>query len=246
METVHYLKTGIPGFDELLGKGILRESILTLSGPTGSGKTTFAMQFLVEGANKFQEPGLYISLEDSKKGLLMHMSQFKWELEKMEARKQLFFLDYPVYEVGQFLEKENAIGEIVSSMGIERVVIDSIMPIALSFKDEDHRRKEFLNLISNIKRWGATTMIISEDTTPVSESIMPTTTYDIEKLSDGWIHLSYMASSKGERERGIEIIKMKGTRHSMKKANLELGDYGFIVLGDPSTTKTTKERKPKI
>lgn len=238
-----FLKTGIPGFDELLGKGIIRESIITLSGPTGGGKSTFAMQFLVEGANKFQEPGLYISLEDSKKSLLMHMKQFNWDLEKMEARKQLFFLDYPVYEVGQFLEKENAIGEIINTMGIERVVIDSIMPIALSFKDEDHRKKEFLNFISNVRRWGTTTLILSEDTSPTPGSVLPQTSYEIEKVSDGWIHICYFLDSKGNRKRGVEVIKMKGTRHLMKRFDLEISDGGFQVLSKLDKAASNKTRK---
>ncbi len=237
-----YLKTGIPGMDDLLGRGILKESIITLSGPTGCGKSTFAMQFLVEGALKFQEPGLYISLEDSKQALFLHMSGFNWELEKMESTKQLFFLDYPVYEVSQFLEKENAIGEIINTMGIERVVVDSIMPIALSFKNDDERKRGFMNLISNIRRWKTTTLIVSEDTTPTG-NVLPETTYDIEKLTDGWIHSFYVSDDKGNRERAIEVLKMKGTEVSMKSFKLNLGDGGFTILGNNPPRKKSVKRQ---
>ena len=225
-----YLKTGIPGFDEILGKGILKESIITLSGPTGSGKSSFAMQFLVEGALKFQEPGLYISLEESKKSLFLHMSLFKWDLDKMETKKQLFFLDYPVYEVDQFLTKENAVGEIINTMGIERVVIDSIMPIALSFKGVDDRKRGFMNLVANIRRWRTTTLIISEDDDANPNNVLPKTNYGMEKLTDGWIHIYYTRDEKGSRERALEIIKMKGTNCITKIFKLNIGEDGFKVL----------------
>lgn len=225
-----YIQTGIPGFDELADRGFLKGSTITLSGPTGCGKSTFAMQFLVEGAKKYNEPGLYISLEDSKDTILAHMDRFNWKLEEMEAKKQLFFLDYPVYEVGQFLEKENAIGEIINTMGIERVVIDSIMPIALSFKTADERRSQLMNLLTNIRRWKTTTMVVSEDTNANPNDILPRTNYEFEKLSDGWVHISYYKDNEGNRKRAVEILKMKGTHHVMKSFDLELTDKGFNVL----------------
>ena len=232
-----YLKTGIPGLDELLGRGILKESVITLSGPTGSGKSSFAMQFLVEGALKFQEPGLYITLEESKKSLFLHMSLFKWELDKMETKKQLFFLDYPVYEVDQFLTKENAVGEIINTMGIERVVVDSIMPIALSFKDVDDRKRGFMNLVANIRRWKTTTLIISEDDDAYSNSVLPKTNYGMEKLADGWIHIYYIRDEKGSRERAVEVIKMKGVDCITKIFKLNISENGFKVLDKSVSSK---------
>ncbi|MFA5050446.1 MAG: ATPase domain-containing protein [Candidatus Micrarchaeia archaeon] len=225
-----YLKTGITGFDDIIGNGILKESIISLSGPTGCGKTTFAMQFLVEGALKFQQPGLYICLEDSKKSLLSNMSIFNWNLEKMEESKQLFFLDYPVHEVSQLLDKEGAVKEIISTMGIERIVIDSIMPIALYFKSEDERQREFLNFIANMREWGTTTMVISEDTNPDPNAVLPQTKFGLEKLTDGWVHIYYLRNEKGGRERAIEVIKMKGSSFDSKIYPIEISDLGFSVL----------------
>ncbi|MBN2478128.1 AAA family ATPase [Candidatus Micrarchaeota archaeon] len=247
-----FTKTGITGFDENLGQGIPKGSILTLSGPTGSGKTTFAMQYLVEGAVKYHEAGLYISLEDTKESLMFSMEGYNWDLEKLERNKQLFFLDYPVSEVDQFLMKNNAVGEIINTMGIERVVIDSIMPIALHFRDEIDRKRAFLDLVSNIRKWGATTIIISEDTTPNPGSVLPETRYEFEKLTDGWIHIYYMLDPEGCRKRYIETIKMKGLFHTMKKFPLEITNHGFLVAGrtvkkDKFTVKkkTTIKRKRK-
>ena len=236
MEERKFIKTGIQGFDDVLGKGILEDSVVTLSGPTGSGKSTFGMQFLVEGVMKQKQAGLYISLEDTKDSLMFSMSGYKWDLSRLERNKQLFFLDYPVYEVDQFLMKNSAVGEIISTMGIERVVIDSIMPIALNFTDEIERKKAFLNLISNIRKWGTTTILISEDTTPTPGAVLPNTKYEVEKLTDGWVHIYYVMDSKGNRKRAIEVIKMKGMQHTMKLFPLDITDKGFVV-GKKAITK---------
>jgi len=224
-----FLKTGISGFDELLGDGILRNSTVTLSGPTGSGKSTFGLQFLVEGSVKYNEPGLYISLEDSKETLLVHMAGYGWDLKRLEMRKQLFILDFPVYELDQFLNKKNAVGELIKTMNIERVVVDSIMPIALSFKDQDERKREFIKLIDNFRNWGTTTLITSDDLSNDINEVIPRTAYEIEKLSDGWIHIDYYVRN-GIRKRTIEVIKMKGSKHVMKKFFLDLTDNGFEVV----------------
>ena len=224
-----FIKSGIIGLDEPLNGGLLKGSIITVSGPSGSGKSTFGMNFLIHGA-KAKEPGLYISIEESKESMYFHMSGYSWDLEKLEKNKQLIFLDYPIYEVDQFLTHDNAIQGIISTIGIKRVVLDSIMPIALHFNNDDERKKGFLKLIDNIRKWGTTTMIISEDTPATTQDVLPDTRYGMETFSDGWIHLYYLFSPKErQRTRAIEVLKMKGVAHSSKIYAADITNDGFVV-----------------
>ncbi len=224
------IKSGIPGLDEVLGGGLLKGSVITVSGPTGSGKSTFGMQFLVNGATKSKELGLYISIEESKQSAYFHMSGYKWDLEKMEKSKQLVFLDYPVFEVDQFLAQNNAIQELIAKLGVKRVVIDSVMPLAIYFSNDDDRKRGFLKLVENIRRWGATTLILSEDTPATTQDVLPDTRYGIESFTDGWIHIYYLFSPKErERTRAIEALKMKGMAHSSKIYQCEITNEGFVV-----------------
>jgi len=226
-----FVKCGIPGLDKISGGGLLHGSVITLSGPTGCGKSTFAMQFLVEGAMKYKEPGLYISIEESKDSMYFHMSGYTWNLEKLEKDRQLVFLDYPVYEVDQFMNQYSAIAEIINSSGAKRVVIDSIMPLALYFPNEDERKKGFLKLIDNIRKWGVTTLIVSEDTPATTQDVLPDTKYGIETFTDGWIHIYYMFSPKTqERTRAVEVLKMKGVAHSTKIYPAKIDKDGFTIL----------------
>lgn len=226
-----FIKSGVPGLDEMVGgTGLLKGTITALSGPTGSGKSTFAMQFLVNGALKSKEPGLYISIEESKQSMYFHMSGYKWDLEKMEKNRQLIFLDYPIYEIDQFLAQNSAIQELITKTGIRRVVIDSIMPVAIYFGSDDERKKGFLKLIDNIRKWGATTLIISEDTPATTQDVLPDTHYGIETFTDGWVQLYYLYSPKErERTRAIEVLKMKGVAHSSKIYPCEMSDEGFVI-----------------
>ncbi len=226
-----FVKSGIPGLDKVCGGGFLEGSVITLSGPTGSGKSTFAMQFLVEGALKYKEPGVYISIEESKDAMYFHMSGYYWDLEKMEKARQLVFLDYPVYEVDQFMNQYSAIQEIINSVGARRVVIDSIMPIALFFPNDEERKKGFLKFIDNIRKWGTTTLIVSEDTSSVAGEALPETKYGIETFTDAWIHVYSVYSDKSkERSREIEVLKMKGVAHSTRRYPAKIDETGFSVL----------------
>ena len=225
------IKSGIPGLDKILNGGFLEGSIITIGGPSGAGKSTFAMQYLYEGATKYDEPGIYISIEEGKESMMFNMSGYDWDLEEVEKKQKLIFLDYPVYEIDQFLHQAGAIKEIINTAGVKRVVIDSIMPIALYFKDDDERKKGFLKFIDNVRKWGTTTFIISEDTSVSSEDELPNTTYGIESFTDGWINVSYMIDpKKKERVRRVEVLKMKGIKHSTKHYPAQLSDKGFKIL----------------
>lgn len=226
-----FVKSGIPGLDKALGGGFLDGSIITIGGPTGVGKSTFGMQYLYAGATQFDEPGMYISIEESKESMLFNLSGYKWDIEGVEKRQKLIFLDYPLYEVDQFIEQSGGIKEIINTSGIRRVVIDSIMPIALYFGSDEERKKGFLKLINNIRKWGTTTLVISEDTTVSTVDALPNTTYGIESFTDGWVNIFYKIDpKKDERTRMLEVIKLKGVAHSSKVYPIKISDTGFNVI----------------
>jgi KaiC/GvpD/RAD55 family RecA-like ATPase len=227
------VKSGIAGLDELLGGGFLDGQIITLSGPTGCGKSTMAMQFLYQGIVKYKEPGLYIAIEESKDAMEFHMSGYVWDLNKVEKEKKLIFLDYPIYEIDQFLNQYSAIQEIVQTTGVKRVVIDSIMPVALYFASDEERKKGFLRLIDNIRKWRATTMIVSEDTPATTQDVLPDTKYGIESFTDAWLHIYYLFDTKKrERIRAIEVLKTKGMSHSTRIHPAKVDAQGFTILAN--------------
>ena len=84
--------TGITGFDEITGGGLPRGRTTLLVGGPGSGKTIFALQFLVHGARTGREPGIFVAFEETSKRIVANAEGFGWKLAEL-LRKKLFFLD---------------------------------------------------------------------------------------------------------------------------------------------------------
>jgi KaiC/GvpD/RAD55 family RecA-like ATPase len=242
-----FIKSGIPGLDEVLGGGILEGSIVTVSGPTGAGKSTFAAQFLHNGATESNEPGLFISIEESRKDFFFHMSGYEWNFAALESDRKFVFLDYPIHEVDQIVTQPTAIHEIINNMGVRRVVIDSIMPIALFFPGEEARKTGFLKFIENLRKWGVTIMIVSEDTKIGGSGSKPSSEYGIESFTDGWINLFFRYDDKKmERARYVEVVKMKGVAHSPRAYPTLLTKKGFSVVHDGPKPLEEKPMKAKV
>ena len=232
--------SGIPGLDEVLGGGFPASSLITISGPTGCGKTTFGMQFILSS----KEPGIYIAIEDSKRDLINQFGSMGWDLEDAEKRGELIILDYPVNEVDQLVSRRGSIQEIINSTGAKKVVIDTIMPVALYYKDEEERKKGFLELVDNIRGWGVTTLIIANAS---SYRELPKTDYEIERYTHGWINLYYEYDEKTDsRVRKLEVLKMKGANHSTKRYPFILDSNGIRLLSTPADLSKVREIVKKI
>ena len=243
-----FVKSGIPGLDRLTGGGFLDGSIITISGPTGSGKSTMAAQFLYNGVMESDEPGMYITIEENRQEFFFHMGGYEWDFAKAEKDRRFILLDYPIHEVDQILNQYSAIQEIINSTGVKRVVIDSIMPIALFFHTEDERKKGLLKLIENIRKWNVTTIIVSEDIKPTKLGVLPTSSYGIESYSDVWINLFYKYDEKKmDRVRFAEVLKMKGVGHSLRAYPAVITNKGISIMHEaaPPVLQEKKEEREK-
>ncbi|MBM3229323.1 hypothetical protein FJZ26_02730 [Candidatus Parvarchaeota archaeon] len=224
------VKSGIEGFDKIAGGGMPQGSVVAVSGGTGSGKTTFAMQFLVKGALESKEPGVYISFDERKEGVAANMKSYGWDLHALEKEKKVVFIEYPVHEVEHFLSNESSVKGLVELLNVKRLVIDPIAPIALAYQNQDKRRIGIAKMVETIRKWGCTVLVLSDDEGAVTESI-PSTKYGIEDVCDGYVRLYYL-HRKGERKRYIEVVKMRGVHHENKIFEMGISDRGVSI--DPA------------
>ncbi len=220
------VKTGIPGLDEITEGGFPRNSVITVSGDTGTGKTTLGIQFLYSGAKKFEENGMYISFDEKKRAMYRNMGRYGWDLEKLDREKKLVFIEYPPFEVDQFLSQEGVIRDLIDKVGVERLVIDSIMPLVLIYGTEKERREGMLKIVEKIRNWGCTVVLISEGIG--SDLIGEGRRNWAEYLSDGLINL-YSIRRKNYRDRALEVIKLRGAIHETKICPVRLGKQGFEI-----------------
>lgn len=238
--------SGIPGLDAIIGGGYTKNSIITLSGGTGSGRTTFATQFLVNGYRDNEEPGLFISFDEPKFSIFANMASYGWDLPELDREKHVVFIEYPYHELANFQEQENSLLELIDTLGVERVVYDTIGPLASLSNGEDERIRDLRHLISIIRRWGTTAMITADSLQHAPEE-MPRTSCNIESLTDAFIHLD-LKKEKEARVRTLEVVKMRGSAHEHIIYPAEITSDGFRV-GFPSDKtaagKGAKKNQPE-
>jgi len=174
---VDYVPVGVPGVDEILaGKGIPKGHTILISGGPGSGKTTFATQFLYTGASEYNESGVYVTLDEDPIEIKNNMSKFGWNLKKLEEEKKILFINIsPVrvmpQETGliQLGMKEfrlvkllDAIRKGIEEVDAKRVIVDPLTMFTLQFPDEVERIYAMRDLMRELKMLGCTNMLISE------------------------------------------------------------------------------------
>jgi circadian clock protein KaiC len=144
-------QTGIVGFDEITGGGLPSRRTTLLMGGPGSGKTIFALQFLVHGAQHRKEPGIFVAFEESSKRIVANAESFGWNLSELQ-RKKLYFMDaQPMadlvqsgnFDLGGMLA---ALDAKTQEMGARRIVIDALDVFLALLPDSAAKRREVYRL----------------------------------------------------------------------------------------------------
>ncbi len=225
MKKEERVPTGMENFDMLVGGGLLRDSINLVAGGAGSGKTIFAIQYLVNGIEKYNEPGMYITFEERKQRLYKDMLEFGWDLAKYEKEGMFVFLKYQPAQVKKVLvEGGGVIDTIINESNIKRLAIDSISSFTLLYADTLEKKQAALALFELISKWDITAVLTSEDITPDEDTIIASLEFEV----DGII-LLYHLKKKGRRIRAIEILKMRGTHHSERTLQLSITPNGVKI-----------------
>ena len=228
---VKRIPTGIDGFDSMIEGGLRNNSINLIAGGAGTGKTIFAMQFIINGILKYNEPGLYITFEEKRDKVYEDMSRFGWDLAKYEKQKKLVFLEYTPEQVKRMLTEGGGIIEnIIEKNGIKRIVVDSITSFALLYEDELTKKGAALTLFNLIDKWNCTGIMTSQMTfaDDFNSGILSSS---LEFEADGIIIL-YHIKKKGIRCRAIEVLKMRSTKIPEKTVTMQITDTGLDISPD--------------
>ena len=123
------VRSGIPGLDELIEGGFIEGASVLLSGGAGCGKTIFSMEYIYKGAELYNEPGIFISMEEGATNIWWNMKNFRWNLTKYEQDGLLKLYRVGMIEPSEFANKFSdeidKIKMMVTQMGAKRLVIDS-------------------------------------------------------------------------------------------------------------------------
>ena len=160
--------TGIPGLDEMAHGGIPKNRPTLVLGNTGCGKTIFAMEFLVNGIEMFDEPGVFMAFEEQTNELVQNVKSLNYDLNLHVANNNLYIehLQINPHEIketgkydleGLFVRLDQAIKKVKA----KRVVLDSLDTLFYSL-DYKILRSEFKRLLSWLKEKKVTAIITSE------------------------------------------------------------------------------------
>src|SRR3989338_2179316 len=223
------VKTGISGFDELINGGFPKVNLVLLSGLTGSGKTIFATQYLVNGVKQYNERGLLISFEQIREDIIDQSNELGWDLLKLEKEKKLKVVTYTPNKM-IFSAVLQEIKALIQEFKPDRIVLDSISTYGIyaetiayieilekmgmqksqfSFQlgPEVATRKAIVDMLEALKNQKATSIIISE--LPESTNFLSRDTIS-EFLCDGVVLLKHV-SIGDSLNRNLEVRKMRKT-----------------------------------
>ncbi len=221
------VKTGIEGLDEMLGGGIPEGHSIAVIGAFGTGKTTFAMQYIWEGL-KNGEKCIYISLEEDEKSIVDSAAKFGWDFSAHLSDNLLLVRMEPEDAKSSIRRIEAELPQIIKDFGATRIAVDSVSLLTMMFRSEEEKREAILMLSKSIKESGATAVFTAE-----ADPRNPYVSREgiIEYVVDGVILLSF-------REEGnmlklvLRILKMRRAKHSREVKPYEITEEGIRVLSE--------------
>lgn len=227
MAAENRVNTGIVGLDEMLQGGFPENHIVVVMGSFGTGKTTLAIQYVVEGLRR-GEPCIFISLEEDKESITKNASSFGWDLSGAIDKKKLGLFKLEPSDAKTTITRiKSELPKFVKTFGAKRVVLDSVSLLNMMFTDENDRRSNLFNLCQLLKSTGATTLITAE-----VKDENPRSSRDglAEYTADGVLLLQSDESKEGgEVQLTIRILKMRRTAHSRRVKPYSITDKGLVV-----------------
>jgi circadian clock protein KaiC len=199
------VSTGIVGLDEMTLGGLPKGSSTLVAGGAGTGKTTLALHFLVEGA-KNKEPGVMVTFQENESQLENIGKGFGWDLRKYKDKSLLKIIHTPPIELNIdehiLLLKKNL-------KGIKRVVVDNLRDIEILINDHV-RYHDYVYSLVNLFKINGVTSILTTETEEIFGS--PKLSSGISFIADNVFLLNYTNENKSIK-RVLTILKLRGSDH---------------------------------
>lgn len=238
-------KTGIQGLDDLTYGGIPKNRPTLLAGNSGSGKTLLAMQFIINGSELYDEPGVFMSFEEKMEDLAANVISLGYDLLDLQEKNKIY-----LEHISMGADKVQQSGEYnieglfvriaaaIKKVKAKRVVLDSIDTL-FSGLNESILRTEFHRLFFWLKEQKVTTIITSE----AGDVFL--TRFGIEEyISDCVIILDNRVKDQITTRR-LRIVKYRGSSHGNNEYPFIIDDLGinvFPIIAEKVQVKVSSNR----
>lgn len=216
------IKTGIPGLDEMLGGGLPEGSVTVISGPPGIGKSNLAMQYIYNGIMQYDEPGVYITIEEGIEDIEEYAGKFGWNLRICENNGKLAIIGREIFE-GTDMDL-GILKDIINKINAKRVVLDSLTLFNYLFKEEAARRLHILRFLEIMKKSRCTTIMTAEQ----QGNLLDIQYHAEHFLSDGLMML-FWSRYKANNERCVWVVKIRGNKINSDIRPVKITNEGVVV-----------------
>ncbi|MDD3135070.1 MAG: KaiC domain-containing protein [Methanoregula sp.] len=223
------VNVGISGLDDMLGGGLIPQSICAIIGTYGTGKTTFSLEFIWDGLKK-GERVIYISLEEREERIITYMKMKGWDVTPF-LNKALFVirLDPTDFNLANNRIK-NELPNLISEVNASRVVIDPISLFEDLFDTDSQRRQEMFRFIEGLRDKPCTIMMTSETD---KDNVFSSRHALIEYLADTVILLRFIRPSDlTDVHLALEVVKMRMSSHSREIKPYEIQQDQVMVYSE--------------
>jgi circadian clock protein KaiC len=222
-------KTGIAELDAMLRGGFLDRDAVMLAGSAGTGKTTLALQHLVNGITKFGEPGIYLTFEQLPDQIYRDAENFGWDLKKLEDQDKFRL----VCTSPDLLLEPDGAGQLLDSTIKEiqprRMVIDSLNHLEMYLPHGGDMRKEAYRILNYVKTKGISPLAVWETQQSAGQAFS-VTDVGMSFLVDCILLLKFVEIDSGMRK-AIVIMKMRGSDHDKALKEYAITPAGFKIEG---------------
>nr|HID12857.1 ATPase [Anaerolineae bacterium] len=220
--------TGVKGLDEMLDGGFLPGSMVLVRGAPGTGKTSLALQFLIHGAAKHNEPGLLISFEQFPSSLYRDAEALGWNLKGLEASGKLHLMfTSPEVFLASLETPDSRLNQLILEANIRRLVLDSVTHFNRLTNDAQELRHIYTSVANGLRREGVTAMLLGEEGRAEYRRAFKG---GLSFIVDAIIMLRYV-EIESAMQRAIVVLKMRGSNHAKEIRRYEIGPGGLTVLG---------------
>lgn len=239
--------TGVPGLDQILSGGLPNNQIYLVQGDPGAGKTTFAMQFLLEGLRASQS-ALYVTFSESRRELESVAASHGWDIGKLaifdlSATESLFRLEaqntvFHSSEI-ELTETTQALLRVIEEANPTRVAIDSVSELRLLAGSDLRFRRQLLFLKTYFAQRGITVLL-------VDDLADPERSHTLQSLAHGVVGLERLTPEFGANRRRLSVLKLRGSSFIEGYHNYAIRTGGIVAFPRVTAAAGRRTIEPRL